>query len=138
MRRPSWRPAGSPWASPPRWGPERGPGAATRREEREMGVTRKPAGAAGAASPVGAREEMGVGAAAAGIGGVFTGPAGAITALPPELFLQPATMPVATPVVIADNSKFIDRVDLHELGDILVKPTKSVVISQNPAAGEQV
>ena len=97
-----------------------------------MAGTRK---TAGAASPAGAREEMVVGTKAAGAAGAFTGP---ITAIPPQLFLQPATMPVATPVVIADNSRFIDHVDIKDLGDILVRPTKSVVVSQNPAAGEQV
>jgi hypothetical protein len=100
-----------------------------------MAGTRK---TAGAASPVGAREEMIVGTKAAGVAGAFASPAAAITAMPPELFLQPAMMPVATPVVIADNSKFIDRVDVKDLGDILVRPTKSVVVSQNPPPGEQV
>jgi hypothetical protein len=55
----------------------------------------------------------------------------------PEAFTTAPPVNVR-PVVVADNSKFIDRVKTSDLVDILVRPTKTIVVSQSPGAGEQV
>jgi hypothetical protein len=40
--------------------------------------------------------------------------------------------------VIKDNAQFIDRVNLVELDKIITKPTRTIVVSQDPSPGDQV
>jgi hypothetical protein len=56
----------------------------------------------------------------------------------PDVFINPDVPPVVKPVVVADNSQFIDRVNLAQLADVLRRPTKTLVVSQSPPAGDQV
>ena len=83
------------------------------------------------------REAPAAGRTAGAVGGVGGLSPGAIGAnVSPELFAEAFT-PVVK-VTVADNTPFIDRVDTDKLLDDLIRPTKTIVVSQTPAAGEQV
>ena len=56
----------------------------------------------------------------------------------PDIFIGGDAPPVVKPVVIADNSQFIDRVNLTQLVDVLRRPTRTLVVSQSPPPGDQV
>ena len=56
----------------------------------------------------------------------------------PDVFINPDVPPVVKPVVVADNSQFIERVNLDQLAGVLRRPTKTLVISQSPPPGDQV
>jgi hypothetical protein len=55
----------------------------------------------------------------------------------PASFTTFGTAPVRL-VSVADNKPFIDRVNTGDLIGILKRPTKTVVVTQTPPAGEQV
>jgi hypothetical protein len=56
----------------------------------------------------------------------------------PNLIGGAAGPPPPQKVIVADNSDFIDRVNARELIGILIRPTRTVVVAQSPAPGDQV
>jgi hypothetical protein len=56
----------------------------------------------------------------------------------PDIFIGADAPPQVKQVVIADNSQFIDRVNLTQLIDVLHRPTRTLVVSQSPPPGDQV
>jgi hypothetical protein len=56
----------------------------------------------------------------------------------PVLFTGAFDQPVVRKVVVSDNSPFIERVNTDVLAGKLKRPTKNVVVTQDPAPGEQV